>query len=86
MLLAAVPSAICHSTFQQLWVGGVDQAGNCARTPLSNSPVTSVSSNDIRCNAGTKPVANLCTVPGPESQLVTGNLADVSYSGFGCHC
>ncbi|KJR81227.1 uncharacterized protein SPSK_01239 [Sporothrix schenckii 1099-18] len=42
-----------HATFQDLW---------CARLPLSNTPVTDVASNDIRCNAGTKPVANKCAV------------------------
>lgn len=43
-LLAAASSVSAHSTFQQLWVNGVDQAGTCVRVPPSNSPVTSVSS------------------------------------------
>lgn len=30
--------------------------------PLSNTPVTNVMSNDIRCNAGTAPVAHKCAV------------------------
>ncbi|KAH8598096.1 glycoside hydrolase [Bisporella sp. PMI_857] len=63
ILLVAAPAVLCHSTFQQLWVDGVDQASGCARLPLNNNPVTSVSGNDIRCNTGTKPVASLCTVP-----------------------
>ncbi|CAI6099709.1 unnamed protein product [Clonostachys chloroleuca] len=39
-----------HATFQQLWVNG------------SNSPIGSVTSNDIRCNAGTRPVSGKCSV------------------------
>lgn len=34
----------------------------CARLPLSNSPVTSVSSDSIRCNVGTSPAGKKCTV------------------------
>lgn len=51
-----------HAIFQDLWVGGVDMGSQCARLPSSNSPVTSVSSNDIRCNAGTSGVAKKCAV------------------------
>lgn len=71
--LCALPFAVGHSTFQELWVDGVDQAGTCARLPLRNSPVTSVTSNDIRCNSGTTPVATLCEVEGKKSfgQMVT---------------
>lgn len=36
----------------------------CARLPLSNNPVTSVTSNDIACNVGTSPVASKCAVKG----------------------
>lgn len=64
VLLSSIHSALTHSTFQELWVDGVDQAGTCARLPLSNSPVTSVTSNDIRCNAGTTPVSTLCNAAG----------------------
>ncbi|KDN70379.1 putative fungal cellulose binding domain-containing protein [Colletotrichum sublineola] len=39
----AAQEAAAHATFQQLW---------CARLPLSNSPVTNVASNDVRCNVG----------------------------------
>ncbi|KAL6164059.1 hypothetical protein ACJQWK_09735 [Exserohilum turcicum] len=35
----------------------------CARLPLSNSPVTDVTSNDIRCNANHGPAAAKCSVP-----------------------
>ncbi|KAH8151885.1 uncharacterized protein LAJ45_03878 [Morchella importuna] len=62
-LLAAAASVSAHATFQQLWVNGVDQGSTCVRTPVSNSPVSSVTSNDIRCNAGTAGVAGVCTVP-----------------------
>ncbi|KAF3056473.1 putative endo-beta-1,4-glucanase D [Daldinia childiae] len=51
-----------HATFQDLWVNGVDMGGSCARLPLSNSPVTDVSSKDIACNAGTKPVSGKCSI------------------------
>ncbi|KAF3767056.1 family 61 glycoside hydrolase, partial [Cryphonectria parasitica EP155] len=47
-----------HATFQDLWVDG----STCVRLPLSNNPVTDVTSNDIACNAGTSPVAQKCTV------------------------
>jgi len=61
-LLASAGSAIAHSTFQEFWSNGVDEVSTCARLPLNNNPVTSVSTNDIRCNAGTTPVAKLCPV------------------------
>ena len=41
--------AAAHSTFQDLWINGVDQGSTCVRLPPSNSPVTDVTSNDIRC-------------------------------------
>ncbi|TVY91610.1 hypothetical protein LAWI1_G001956 [Lachnellula willkommii] len=40
----------------------VDEVSTCARLPLNNNPVTSVTSNDLRCNAGTTPVSLLRTV------------------------
>ncbi|KAI2602190.1 lytic polysaccharide monooxygenase [Hypoxylon sp. NC1633] len=51
-----------HATFQNLWIKGVDMGASCARLPLSNSPVTDVTSKDIACNAGTKPVSGKCSV------------------------
>ncbi|TDZ22880.1 putative endo-beta-1,4-glucanase D [Colletotrichum orbiculare MAFF 240422] len=63
-LLSAVGTALGHATFQQLWVGSKDQGSTCARLPLSNSPVTSVSSNDLRCNVGGAwGVSGVCEVP-----------------------
>ncbi|KAF1838319.1 hypothetical protein BDW02DRAFT_542095 [Decorospora gaudefroyi] len=45
-----------HATFQALW-------STCARLPNGNSPVTAVTSNDIRCNANQGPAASKCSVP-----------------------
>jgi lytic cellulose monooxygenase (C1-hydroxylating) len=58
----AAQEAAGHATFQDLWINGVDYGAQCIRLPLSNSPVTNVTSNDIRCNAGTSPVAYKCLV------------------------
>lgn len=56
-------SALAHSTFQQLWVDGVDKAGTCARIPNSNSPI-GTTSGDIRCGSGgSRPAADKCVVP-----------------------
>ncbi|KAI1391703.1 lytic polysaccharide monooxygenase [Hypoxylon trugodes] len=61
--LAAFSAKVsAHATFQDLWVNGVDMGATCARLPSSNSPVTDVSSKDIACNAGTKPVSGKCSV------------------------
>lgn len=57
-----VSNVAAHATFQALWVDGVDFNDQCARVPPSNSPVTNVASNDVRCNAGTSPIANKCPV------------------------
>ncbi|CAG7854195.1 Probable endo-beta-1,4-glucanase D Short=Endoglucanase D; AltName: Full=Carboxymethylcellulase D; AltName: Full=Cellulase D; Flags: Precursor [Serendipita indica DSM 11827] len=51
-----------HATFQQLWVNGVDQGSYCVRLPQNNNPVTSVTSNDIACNAGAASSSGLCSV------------------------
>jgi cellulase len=48
-ITALARTAVGHATFQQLWVDGKDQQDTCARLPTSNSPVTDVSSNAIRC-------------------------------------
>ncbi|TFK35318.1 glycosyl hydrolase family 61-domain-containing protein, partial [Crucibulum laeve] len=48
--VAFIASVSAHSTFQQLWIKGVDAGSSCVRLPASNSPVTSVSSADIACN------------------------------------
>ncbi|PQE11958.1 glycoside hydrolase family 61 protein [Rutstroemia sp. NJR-2017a BVV2] len=82
LLFAA--KALSHSTFQELWVNNVDQAGTCVRTPPSNSPVTSVTSTDIRCNVGgTKGVSGICNVPGScrLSPVVVVSFANTRLAG-----
>lgn len=61
-LAALAAHVAAHATFQDFWIKGVDYGAQCIRLPLSNSPVTNVTSNDIRCNAGTSPVAYKCGV------------------------
>ncbi|KAH7127034.1 glycoside hydrolase [Dendryphion nanum] len=62
--LLAIQQVAGHALFQQLWVNGVDKKDTCVRMPKGNSPVSSVSSNDVRCNAGgAKGVAGKCEVP-----------------------
>ncbi|OBT86921.1 hypothetical protein VE02_04414 [Pseudogymnoascus sp. 03VT05] len=52
-----------HATFQDLWVDGVDEISFCVRPPKSNSPVSDVTSNDLRCNVGgATGVAGKCAV------------------------
>ncbi|KAF8606702.1 hypothetical protein BDV93DRAFT_488563 [Ceratobasidium sp. AG-I] len=61
--LAAASTAHAHATFQYLWVNGVDQGNKCVRPPASNSPVTSVSTNDVACNVnGNIAAAATCSV------------------------
>lgn len=58
----AATEVAAHATFQQLWVNGVDQGSTCARLPQSNSPISSVTSTDIRCNANPNKAASKCAV------------------------
>ena len=51
-----------HATFQDLWINGVDQGETCVRMPQSNSPLTDVSANSIRCNVNRGAVAGRCAV------------------------
>lgn len=70
-LLSFVTPILSHATFQDLWVNGVDKAGSCVRTPPSNNPVTSVTSNDIRCNVGgATGVAGVCSVAGTRFSIL----------------
>ncbi|KAH7305876.1 glycoside hydrolase family 61 protein [Stachybotrys elegans] len=63
-LLASASLAFGHATFQQLWVNGADQADTCVRRPPSNSPISGVTTNDIRCNVnGARGVSGVCSVP-----------------------
>jgi cellulase len=60
-LLALASSAYAHSTFQQLWVDGVDQDTTCARLPINNNPI---GTNDaaMRCGNGNSNAAKVCNV------------------------
>ncbi|KAF2683310.1 lytic polysaccharide monooxygenase [Lentithecium fluviatile CBS 122367] len=55
-------SVAAHATWQELWVNGEDKAKTCVREPQSNSPITDVTSNDIRCNASPKAASTTCAV------------------------
>ncbi|KAG8698807.1 hypothetical protein FRC08_005688 [Ceratobasidium sp. 394] len=61
--LAAASSVQAHATFQYFWINGVDQGNTNVRPPASNSPVTSVTSNDIACNVnGNNPAPKIDSV------------------------
>ncbi|KAH9941875.1 glycosyl hydrolase family 61-domain-containing protein [Epithele typhae] len=62
LLVTFVAGAAAHATFQELWINGVDQGSSCVRLPASNSPVTSVTSNDIACNANAASSKGVCQV------------------------
>ena len=50
--------ASAHQNFHQFWVNDETPGYQVGiRMPPSNSPVTDVTSNDIRCNTGTQPNA-----------------------------
>ena len=52
-----------HALFQQLWVKGTDMGTQCIRLPSSNTPVTNVAGNDVRCNVGgMKGITKKCAV------------------------
>jgi len=69
--LAVVQQTAGHATFQDLWVNGVDKASTCIRMPTSNTPVTNVNSNDIRCNVnGAKGVSGKCAVAAGDTVTV----------------
>ncbi|PMD64890.1 lytic polysaccharide monooxygenase [Hyaloscypha bicolor E] len=56
-----------RSSHSSLLNGGspsVDEFNTCTRVPPSNSPVTTVTSGDIRCNVGgSKGVTGICAAP-----------------------
>ncbi|KAM0158917.1 hypothetical protein ACHAPG_003853 [Botrytis cinerea] len=76
VLLSVVATARSHATFQELWINSVDQVGSCVRLPPTNSPVTDLTSTDLRvlkiflgtdytnrCNVGgTVGVSGVCSV------------------------
>nr|QHX39627.1 lytic polysaccharide monooxygenase 2 [Gelatoporia subvermispora] len=60
-------SVAAHATFQELWVNGVDMGSACVRMPLSNSPVTDVTSDDLACNVNATPSDGVCSInPGDQ--------------------
>ncbi|KAH8794624.1 glycoside hydrolase family 61 protein [Hyaloscypha finlandica] len=73
--------------FQDMWVNGVDESNTCTRMLPSNSPVTTVTPDDIRCNsqflrsdkimsAGGNMTAEMHAQPGDRScsnQAIGGN-------------
>ncbi|KAH0430796.1 hypothetical protein CcaCcLH18_07576 [Colletotrichum camelliae] len=64
-------------------VGSEDQNSGCARLPPSNSPVTDVASNDLRCNVGgATGVAGVCEVPVYLSKVADATTADGSSELF----
>ncbi|KAI0346656.1 hypothetical protein BDW22DRAFT_790232 [Trametopsis cervina] len=65
-----IASVSAHATFQAMWVNGVDQGSYCVRLPQSNSPVTSVTTNDIACNANAHAASGLCSVNPGDSVTV----------------
>ncbi|KIK68801.1 carbohydrate-binding module family 1 protein [Collybiopsis luxurians FD-317 M1] len=65
-----VASASAHATFQELWINGVDQGSSCVRLPLSNSPVTDVTSDDLTCNVTPTPSNGICSVMPGDSVTV----------------
>ncbi|VDC03166.1 unnamed protein product [Peniophora sp. CBMAI 1063] len=70
-LLAALASSVAsHATFQDFWVNGVDQGAFCVRLPLSNSPVTDVTSTDLACNANAHAASGICQVMPGDSVTV----------------
>jgi cellulase len=65
-----------HATFQELWINGVDQGQTCVRLPQSNSPLTDVSANSIRCNVNRGAVAGRCAVKAGDTVSVEMHQQD----------
>ncbi|MCJ1446792.1 MAG: hypothetical protein MMC23_007299 [Stictis urceolatum] len=91
-LLGLLATASAHATWQELTVNGVDQAGKCVRLPPSNSPITSVTSNDIRCNVGGMTgISGVCDVTAgqtiaPEMHQQPGDRSCAEEAIGGAHC
>jgi hypothetical protein len=81
--LLAATSVAAHATFQEFWVGSTDYADQCLRKVPSNSPVTSVSSSDVACNAGAGTSPGLCPVVAG-SQVTVEMHQQVSYTYHVC--
>lgn len=65
-----IASAAAHATWQEFWIGDVDAGSSCVRLPVSNSPVTDVTSDDIACNAGATVSAGVCSVTAGDAVTV----------------
>lgn len=66
-----VQQVASHAIFQDLWVNGVDKSNTCVRMPMGNTPVTSVGSSDVRCNAGgSRGVSGKCAVAAGDTVTV----------------
>ncbi|KAJ3513004.1 hypothetical protein NLJ89_g3188 [Agrocybe chaxingu] len=55
-----IVSASAHSTFQQLWINGVDAGSSCLRTAANNNPI-STNGGDLACNVHSRS-PNVCTI------------------------
>lgn len=65
-----IASAAAHATWQEFWIEDVDAGSSCVRLPVSNSPVTDVTSDDIACNAGATASAGVCSVTAGDTVTV----------------
>ncbi|KAK8200409.1 glycoside hydrolase family 61 protein [Phyllosticta capitalensis] len=74
--LATASLVSAHATWQDLWVNSEDKVETCVRLPVSNSPVQDVTSNDMRCNAGTSAVAKTCSVAAGDTLTVEMHQQD----------
>ncbi|KAK7518579.1 glycoside hydrolase family 61 protein [Phyllosticta citriasiana] len=74
--LATASLVSAHATWQDLWINSKDQAETCVRLPVSNSPVQDVTSNDMRCNAGTSAVESTCSVTAGDTLTVEMHQQD----------
>jgi lytic cellulose monooxygenase (C1-hydroxylating) len=71
-VLGLASTVTAHATWQQLWIGAEDKGDSCTRTVPSNSPITDVTSKDVRCNANTKAASSICDVAGKHSRVRSG--------------
>lgn len=62
LILATAAVVSAHSTWQDMWVGTVDEVQTCARTVKDNSPIDSLSSPDMFCGRGPIKTSGICTV------------------------
>ncbi|KAH8828783.1 glycoside hydrolase family 61 protein [Flagelloscypha sp. PMI_526] len=62
LLTSFAIGALAHATWQELWLGDVDAGSSCVRLPLSNVPLTNVSSTDIACNVNPSSSSGVCPV------------------------